>query len=210
VIGMEDVKIIKGNPNSKIGGKLNSIALDYMAYPLVGSKDLGLIEKTFEELWTNEDNRFSHEYAFEAKLNQKTVGMITCYPVCVLNQLNLPTFYQLLKLRKWDLLFHSLLHFEELLAMASLKEGRENEYHIGSLATLPESRGYGIGSQLIAFAEEQAMKNQYHKCSLTVKKKNRKAIKLYEKLGYKIADSIENHPYSLFRMVKNLEPAILY
>lgn len=201
---MGNITIIKGNPMSEVGGKLNFMALDYMAYPLIGSKDSTLIEKTLNKLWVHNSNRFSHNYAFEAQLNQKTVGMIICYPVTVLNQLAWPTFKQLIHLRKWDLMKHSLFNLQEAWSMATLHEGREDEYHIGTVATLPESRGYGIGSKLIHFVEEQAKIYHYNKCSLTVKKENKQALKLYENLGYKIMNSIEKPPYSLYRMVKAL------
>jgi len=156
---MENISIIKGNAMSEAGGKLNSIALDYMAYPLIGSKDLILIENTLNKLWRLASNRFSHQYAFEAQLNQKTVGMITCYLVSVIKKLAWPTFKKLIKLRKWALIGHSILNFRELWSMASLNEGREGEYHIGTLATFSESRGYGVGSKLIHFAEKQAKLN---------------------------------------------------
>ncbi|HEX3075788.1 MAG TPA: N-acetyltransferase [Lachnospiraceae bacterium] len=201
---MENVKIIQANPKSEEGGKLNRIALDYMAYPLVGSKDDSIIEKTLQTLWGIGMNRFSHQFAYEAQVNLKTVGMITCYPVIIMNQLAWPTFRELIKLRKWSLVEHSIAHLQEVFSMINLKEGREDEFHIGTLATLPESRGYGIGSKLINYAENLAMRNLYHKCSLTVKKENEQARRLYEKMGYHIVDSIEKKPYSLYRMVKNL------
>lgn len=208
VLIMENISIVKGNSMSEVGGKLNCMALDYMAYPLIGTKDKTTIENTLTTLWKHNSNRFSHKYAFEAHLNQKTVGIITCYPVSLLNKLAWPTFKQLIHLRKWDLIKHSLLHLQEVWSLISLNEGREDEYHIGTLATLPESRGYGIGSKLIHFVEEQAKIYQYNKCSLTVKKDNKLAIKLYENLGYKTVDSIEKPPYSLYRMVKNLESPV--
>lgn len=201
---MEKISIIQGNPMSEVGGKLNSIALDYMAYPLAGSKDFTLIQKTFNQLWRLGSNRFSHKYAFEAQINEKTVGIITCYPVPVMNKLAWPTFKKLIKIGKWSFIAHSLLHFKEAWSMMSLNEGRKGEYHIGAIATLPESRGYGIGSKLIHFAEEQAKLNHYDRCSLTVKTHNKQALKLYERLGYKIVDSIEKPSYSLYRMVKIL------
>ncbi len=40
--------------------------------------------------------------------------------------------------------------------MFTLKEGEDDEFHIGTIALLPESRGLGIGTRLIEFAEEQA------------------------------------------------------
>ena len=43
-----------------------------------------------------------------------------------------------------------------LYSMFTLKEGEDDEFHIGTIALLPESRGLGIGTRLIEFAEEQA------------------------------------------------------
>lgn len=201
---MEYFIIKKGNKMTKVGGKLNCMALDYMVHPIIGTKDITLIEKTFNKLWRLKTNRFSHQYAFEAQINQKTVGVIICLPVSVINKLSWSTFQQVIKLRKWDLIGYWILHFKELYSLLSLKEGREDEYHIASLAILPEFRGYGIGSKLIHYAEDQAKLNQYNKCSLTVKKENKQALKLYKKLGYKIVNSIEKPSFSLYRMVKIL------
>jgi len=204
---MQNIEIVKALPTSEVGGKLNSMALDYMAYPLVGSREPSLVERTLKQLWMKGANRFSHEHAFEARLNEQTVGVITCYPTSVMSKLDWSTFLQLMQLRKWSLIRHSLLHMKDVWSMVNLQEGKTGEYHIGTLATLPESRGYGIGSKLIAFAEEQARKHRYDKCSLTVKKENTGALKLYERLGYVTEDSIDKPPFSLYRMVKKLQPA---
>ncbi len=201
---MSEILITPGNPNSNVGGKLNHIALDYMTHTLVGTRNSSIIEHTLNSLWKSKSNRFSHEYAFEAKIDTNTVGMVTCYPVSVMNKLAVPTINKLLKLRKWDLIKHSILNLGAALSIVDLKEGRNDEYHIGAIATLPESRGYGIGSKLIDFAENQARLNNYKKCSLTVKKENTKALKLYKNLGYEVVDFIEKEPYHLYRMVKNI------
>ncbi len=116
-----------------------------------------------------------------------------------------PTFRELLKARKWELVTHILGNIKESLSMFLLKEGRPGEFHIGSIATLPESRGYGIGSKLIAHAEAQAVKQKLNKCSLTVKMENEGARKLYEKLGYEVVDIIDQEPYHLYRMVKTVQ-----
>ena len=205
---MDYISIVKANPISEVGGKLNSMALDYMAYPLIGSKDSKLIEGTLDKLWMYDSNRFSHQFAFEAQHNNKTVGMIICYPVSLMKKLALPTFRQLMKLRAFSLIGHSITHIKELLSIISLNEGRDGEYHIGTVATLPGSQGHGIGTKLINFAEEQAKQNHYDKCSLTVKKENEQALKLYEKLGFQIVDAIDKKPYSLYRMVKTLYPSL--
>ncbi|MHA6533548.1 GNAT family N-acetyltransferase [Paenibacillus sp. BAC0078] len=201
---MDNISIIPGKIDSEAGGRLNSIALDYMVYPIAGSKDSKLIEHTMQKLWRLGLNRFSHRYAFEAQINHRTLGMVTCYPVSIMNKLAWPTVRELIKLRKWKLVKHSLVNWWETWAMLSLKEGREDEYHIGTLAILPESRGTGIGSKLIDFAEEKARLSNYDKLSLTVRQENSRAINLYEKLGFKITDAIDKQPYHLYRMVKPL------
>jgi ribosomal protein S18 acetylase RimI-like enzyme len=205
---MEKLSITKGNPDSETGAKLNCMALDYMAYPLVGTKNSTIIEETLKKLWKLSSNRFSHEYAYEIKAEQKTLGMITCFPVSILDYLSWRTFVQIVKLRKWRLIKHTIINFKEVISLVSLKEGRTGEYHISTLATLPESRGYGIGSRLMQFAEQQALNFHLDRCSLTVKKENKTAIGLYEKLGYKIVGSIEKFPYSMHRMVKILQPSM--
>ncbi|KWX89513.1 acetyltransferase [Paenibacillus riograndensis] len=202
------MSITHGSPKSASGGRLLGMALDYMAYPVIGTADKALIENTLQKLWILGKNRFSHQYAFEARLDNKTIGIVSCYPVSVMDKLAWPTARELIKLRKWKLIKHSLLHLQELWSMVSLNEGRADEYHIGALAALPESRGYGVGSRLIQYAEDKARLSNYGKCSLTVRQENFRAIKLYERLGYKITDSIEKKPYYLYRMVKPL-PRIL-
>jgi ribosomal protein S18 acetylase RimI-like enzyme len=205
---MDHISITHGNPESMSGGRLMGMALDYMAYPLIGTADKALIENTLQKLWGHGKNHFSHQYAFEARLDNRTIGIIICFPVTVMDKLLWPTVLELIKLRKWNLIKYSLLHLQELWSIVNLNEGRADEYHIGALAALPESRGYGVGSKLIHYAEEKARLSNFSKCSLTVRKENLGAIKLYERLGYQITDSIDKKPYFLYRMVKPL-PSIL-
>lgn len=91
-----------------------------------------------------------------------------------------------------------------LYSMITLKEGEDDEFHIGTIALLPKSRGLGIGTRLLEFAEEQASLQGFAKCSLTVKKENQLAIKLYQRLGYQITSEINKLKLSLYRMVKNV------
>lgn len=196
------VIIEPANPESEEGARLNSMALSYMAHSLVGSKDSEVIDDTMKKLWGQKENRFSHEYAYEAKIDGKTVGIITCYSHCEMEKLAWPTFRELLKTRKWELVKHIFGNIKESLSMFMLKEGRDGEFHIGSIATLPECRGYGVGTKLIEYAEAHARGHKFRKCSLTVKMENDGARKLYERLGYEIVDFIDKDPFHLYRMVK--------
>lgn len=202
---MRAISIVKADSGSIAGARLNQMALGYMAYPLAGSTEKRIIDCTFERMWKWDHNRFSHQYAFEAKLGDHTLGMITCYPVPLLNRLAWPTFKKLFSYRKLRLVAYNLLHPKDLYSTVTMKEGHDDEYHIGTLATLPESRGLGIGSQLLRYVEELAHREGYAKCSLTVKKENHLALKLYDRLGYQITGEINKPSFSLFRMAKRLK-----
>lgn len=203
---MKDIIIESGKLNSKEGSKLNAAALDYMAYTLVGSKDDILIEKTLDTLWKTQYNRFSHQYSYEAKVDGKTVGVMSCYPAEEMGELGILTVKQLFKIRKLDLLWYAMTHLGDVSSLLFLKEGKKGEFHIGTLATSGECRGMGIGTKMLKFAEEKAREMRYKKCSLTVKKENAGAIKLYKRLGYQIVESVDRKPYFLYRMVKHLNP----
>ncbi|ARV92055.1 TPA: GNAT family N-acetyltransferase [Bacillus cereus] len=203
---MNKISIVKAVHQSMVGAQLNVMALEYMAFPLAGSEEKNTVDWTFCKLWRQENNRFSHQYAYEAQMDGKTLGMITCYPISVLNRLAWPTFKQLLSFRKLGFVVYNILNIKMLYSMFTLKEGEDDEFHIGTIALLPESRGLGIGTRLIEFAEEQASLQGFAKCSLTVKKENQLAIKLYQRIGYQIIGEINKPKLSLYRMVKNVEP----
>ncbi|PYE50337.1 GNAT family N-acetyltransferase [Paenibacillus barcinonensis] len=201
---MSQTIIKKASPESKVGGKLTEMALDYMKFSLAGSRESATIDKTFQQLWRARNNRFSHEYAYEAVREGKTLGMIMCYPTTLMNRLAMPTFSQLFNLHKWNLIGYNLRNWKECYTMLTLKEGENDEYHIGTIATLPESRGLGLGTELILHAEKQAVLQGFAKSSLTVKQENAGAIKLYERLGYQKVGEIIKPAVSMYRMSKLL------
>lgn len=201
---MAEVSIVKAHPDSPAGSQLNRMALDSVAYILAGSRDEKIIQSTLEKLWKNSYNRFSHQYAYEAKMGGVTLGVVTCYPIGLLKQLAWPTVKKLWAHRNLELIKYSLLHPGSFFSTLTLKEGHEGEYHIGTLATLPESRGLGIGTQLLHFAEQQALLQGYAKSSLTVRQDNPRAAKLYERVGYVVMGQIDRPGFSLYRMTKEL------
>ena len=59
-----------------------------------------------------------------------------------------------------------------------------NEAHVTNVAVIPSYQGLGIGTFLMEQMEEVAIKENKTFFSLEVRVSNKKAIKLYEKLGY--------------------------
>jgi len=60
----------------------------------------------------------------------------------------------------------------------------DNSYYICGMAVFPEHRGNGIGTQLLALAEEHAREKGFAKSSLIVFEQNSGAKRLYERSGY--------------------------
>ncbi|MDH5649728.1 MAG: GNAT family N-acetyltransferase/peptidase C39 family protein [Gammaproteobacteria bacterium] len=85
-----------------------------------------------------------------------------------------------------------------------------------SLAVDPECRHQGVGSALIAAAEQSALENECITLRLEVRKDNSNSIQLYRKLGYKefgtIHDYYEDHMEALRmekHLVSNLNPDLV-
>jgi ribosomal protein S18 acetylase RimI-like enzyme len=83
--------------------------------------------------------------------------------------------------------------------------------YIQHLATVPGLRGRGIGTALIEFCERTAIEAGFSKLALDVATDNRNAIRLYEKLGFRIHGTIEDRVLQgrfnfqgLYRMVKKI------
>ena len=72
-------------------------------------------------------------------------------------------------------------------------------WYICGVAVLPEYRGHGIGSQLMAIAGQQAREHDYDRLSLVVFEQNTTALRLYQRLGYEVIDRAPVVPHPLIR-----------
>lgn len=78
---------------------------------------------------------------------------------------------------------------EKLIAFISL-EHRSEELKIKDIVVLPEYQSSGIGTELLNFAKEQAVKNNKSKIILGMIYANEKLRIWYEKYGFKIKEII--------------------
>ena len=72
-------------------------------------------------------------------------------------------------------------------------------WYICGVATRPEYRGKGIGTQLMHIARQQAREHRYERLSLVVFEENAGALRLYQRLGYEIIDRAPIVPPPLSR-----------
>ncbi len=72
-------------------------------------------------------------------------------------------------------------------------------WYICGIAVTPEHRGRGIGRELMQIARKQAITHGYERLSLVVFEENRKAIRLYQDLGYKVVRRAPVVPHPLIR-----------
>lgn len=62
-------------------------------------------------------------------------------------------------------------------------------FYVNALATLPGRRGFGLGTRLMRAAEEKATSAGIRQMSIQAYEHNTGAVRLYERLGYAIADA---------------------
>ena len=84
-------------------------------------------------------------------------------------------------------------------------EAHHDEYYIDTICVSAEARGLGIGTALLAFAEEQAATLGYSKLSLNVEVGKVQARALYTRIGFQETEpwTIINEPF--IHMVKRLD-----
>jgi len=71
-----------------------------------------------------------------------------------------------------------------------------NSYYICGMAVLPEYRGQGIGTRLLATAKQHAHAKGFNRLSLIVFEQNSGAKRLYERAGYRetAREKVVPHP----------------
>lgn len=85
----------------------------------------------------------------------------------------------------------------------------DGKLHVSKLFLLPEARGRGIGGEILGQLEAEARRGGLSAMVLTVNRKNRQAIQVYESQGFQIEDEVDiliGGGYTLedYRMVKPL------
>lgn len=198
------MEVVRASEVIDVAGELNFLALGDMCYTMLGTHNDKKITSYMQELFEMPGNRFSYEYSYILLDSQNVMGMMTCLPIKELKRATLKTVLDIIKLRKLSALKIILKNPKSLFALMRMREGKENEYHISMIATLPEFQGRGVAKQLIAHAEAMSVAEGFNKLSLTVVKQNDAAFNLYRKLGFNVVGEIDDNTLQLYRMRKLL------
>jgi ribosomal protein S18 acetylase RimI-like enzyme len=160
------------------------------------------------DLCRRKKNRLSHTHAYLAERDGQPAGLLLSYPGKILSRLDWLTGLCLLKIIG---LSGTIRLARIQSAYGDLQETGADEFYISNLAVFPDFERQGIGSRLMAFAEDLARASGLQKCSLIVAFGHERASSLYRRLGYKVVHSYLNkHPKvaegsgGYYKMVKDL------
>jgi ribosomal protein S18 acetylase RimI-like enzyme len=197
------ITIRPGNPTFDEG----LVCAKYMDEAAEGFFTSMLGKKAYEKIaavYIEKNNGYSYEYVVFAELDNEIVGMWSGYTYQDKNEFDRNILHKKSKEDKMRLWFFKLI--EKFLSFF-LGPKSADDFYLQSLAVSKTMRGMGVGAKLMQCGFEMAIKNKSRILSLDVSSGNKKAIKLYKKIGMVEDSHWPNLPLipSVFtRMIKNL------
>jgi len=164
-------------------------------------------EEVMRKIFKQKGNLFSFEHSYFIEVNGKIAGMALGYNWEQKRREELHTVLLLVKYLKWS--FFTRI-FYLLKAQGIVGKVSENEYYLSNIAVYPEFRTLGLGTKLFSEIKQESEKTGVNKIVLDVETNNKRAVKLYEGLGYIIkwrtpSIKINKKTFEFFRMFKVLE-----
>ena len=201
---METITIRRGRPeDAGHFSRLSLFSAPSFLLHLFGHR----VRSYLKNFFRHTRNFFSFEYSYFIEVNGETAGMALLYDYTQKKRNGLLAHLLVLKYLKFGVFprLKSLLKSAELLDRIA-----ERESYLGNVAIYPRFRGFGFGSRLLKKAEEEAGKAGNRRMVLHAEINNTKAIRLYERLGYRIEEKLPEFKirgtiFESFKMVKNLE-----
>lgn len=135
--------------------------------------------------YAQEQTDFSYQNCTVVECNGEVIGMMVSFPLKASGAESEGNY---------EIANHSESSSSEPDVLAPyyrLKLKASKTWYIGGIALFSEFRGQGIGTQLLDIARIQARKQGFQKLSLLAFEQNQRAVKLYERNGFK---AIERTP----------------
>lgn len=168
-----------------------------IAHFLTGAADEKDVLAVLAQFFRQKGNRFSYQHALIKEIEQppkgarQVVGIIVMYHGSDAEAIDLPILERLRR-----------LHNDPSILID--KEAEPDEFYIDTLSVSPHFSGQGIGTALILASEDRARQLQHTKISLNVHQENERALRLYQRLGYRTTKVIQIYREPYFHMVKDL------
>lgn len=155
-------------------------AIDDLANIFTGFDNEESIRLEMQNLFSENNNRFSHEFCTIIEIDGQVAASIITYPASLMNELNQAIIVKLKRKFKND--EKSFLEFSN--KINNSREAFDDEYYIDNLAVSSKFRGKGLSKILIIAAEKKAIEYSYEKISILADINNEKAFNIYKHLGY--------------------------
>lgn len=158
-------------------------AIQDIANTLTGENEKDKIIEILNIYINMDINRLSYNNIWTYEVKDELAGLIIAYESNKLKELDKPIL--------------DYLSSKNIFIDAFDKECFEDEFYIDTVSVFEEFRGCGIAKELFSFIEKKAKILGFKKVSLLVDFENLKALKLYEKIGFKKNTilKVSNHNY---------------
>lgn len=142
----------------------------------------GTQERVITNCFRRRRNIASFEHTSFMKVNGVNAGMVVAYD-WIVNEIQQLKTGLLMAIYMRTKLFKQLRHLQW--AAEVLGRIDDGTYYIASLAFYPEFRDQGLGTELISFTQEAAVKAGAYKLELDAETDNEGAIRFYQRFGMK-------------------------
>jgi len=200
---MKNIRIRKGRPED--GRHFSELVV--MTSPLLmpcifGSK----VKKIMKKIFTHKGHLYSFDRSYFIEIDGKVAGMALLHKLLGRKRDKNRITLLLLKYMNWrlPLRVNGLLKSERL-----IKESAGTECYLSNIAVYPEFRSMGIGTKLLEIVEREVRAIGKKKIVLNAESYNKRAISLYERLGYSMESKnpvlkIRNRIFESFTFVKSV------
>jgi len=147
---------------------------------------LGLGEEQLElramaKWFAEKENRFSHQFAYIARLDGEITGLVLCFPGSDAERLTLNCRHSLGQIYKPRQIINLIWRG---MVLGHTREAEKDEYLVAHVAVFEQFRRKGIAKALLDKAAADARANGFKKCVLEVEIGNIPAITLYQGYGF--------------------------
>jgi len=165
-------------------------AIGNIAEQMTGEYDSESVERELITLFNREDNRHSYLTTVVAEREGLVAGVMVLYSGKKAIELDMNLVNWLNNKTGEDIVIPP--------------EARYDEYYVDTVSVHPDFRGQGIGTALLSHAETIARKAGFSKLTLNVEEEKEDAIRLYERVGYRVAEPWTIYGGNFHHMLKRL------